>query len=305
MKKWIKKYRIITVLICIVVVGLCSVPFIWDNWFFGKETTIAETLKYVGAFIGGILVIVNAYFVYKRTKEQNRSNNLVAKGQLDTRFKDAATLLASGNTSAELSAIHALHQIAIEASQTEDQKDYVKVIKDILIGFIKENSVFEYMEDENGKILHDEFRRPIIKEAKNTKSNIILQTIIDKLFKGSECIIYKIYDAIGEVPTDLSATVLKGIDFSHARLQGVIFENAQLQGVVFYFSKLQNANFVDADLQNADFWNAYNIDKAIFRYVLWNVKTNFNGTAFENKTIEELTKIMGNPPEPLEEAENK
>jgi hypothetical protein len=108
----------------------------FDDWFFGEKSkpetkTVAAKFKYFGAFIGGILLVINAYYIHKQTQEQHQSNYLVAKGQLDTRFKDAATLLASGNTSAELSAIHALHQIAVEASQTKDQKDYVKVIKDI------------------------------------------------------------------------------------------------------------------------------------------------------------------------------
>ena len=81
-KYWIKViYKIIIV---IIVVGLCSVPFIWNDWFFETHTTIAEKLKYVGAFIGGVLVAINAYFIYKRTKELNRSNNLTVKGQFDT-----------------------------------------------------------------------------------------------------------------------------------------------------------------------------------------------------------------------------
>ena len=98
MKSWVKKNYII--IIVIIFVGLCCIPFIWSDWFFGTPTTIASKLTYIGAFIGGTLLAVNAYFIYKRTKELNRSNNLVAKGQLDTRFKDAATLLAQGNTSA-------------------------------------------------------------------------------------------------------------------------------------------------------------------------------------------------------------
>ena len=335
MKSWIKKiYKII---IAIFFVGLCSVPFIWNDCFFGTETTIADTLKYVGAFIGGILLAVNAYFIYRRTEEQSKSNNLtikgqelIAKGQLDTRFKDAATLLATGNTSAELSVIHALHQIAIEASKTKDQKDYVGVIKDILIAFIRENSNIE--------------------EETNAKSNIVLQTIIDKLFRDKCCEIY------AEYRTDLSNTVLKGMDFFYAQLQKVKFSNVKLQGANFggaqlqkayfwtvqlqkvnfggtelqgaYFansqmqtadfagSQLQGSIFADVQLQNAYFGEAqlqktyfdkvqlqgarfgyaYDIDKAFFSNTFWDEKTNFEGTAFENKTIKALTEIMGNPP---------
>ena len=316
-KYWIKViYKIIIV---IIVVGLCSVPFIWNDWFFETHTAISEKLKYVGAFLGGIFVAVNAYFIYERANELNRSNNLVAKGQLDTRFKDAATLLAAGNTSSELSGIHALHQIAIEASKTKDQRDYVKVIKDILITFIKENSVIEYKKNENGKILYDEYNDPIV-EAHNTKSKIVLQTIIDKLFRENEWEIYAKYS------TDLTRTVLNGINFYKAQLQNAEFYEAQLHNARFLETQLQNASFwrtqlhcvgfLEAKLQGAYFRgarlqgvyfrgaqlqgtsleDAKYIDKAHFKYTRWNEKTNFNCTAFENKTIEELTKIMGNSP---------
>jgi len=218
----------------IFIVGLCCVPFIWNDWFFGKRsTTIAEKFKYIGAFVGGLLLLLNAYAFLQQAKEQNRSNNLVAKGQLDTRFKDAATLLAAGNTSAELSAIHTLHQIAIEASKTENQRDYVRVIKDILIAFIKENSVIEYEEkDENRAIAFSKGIPcigciPNIKEAYSTKSYLVVQTIIDKLFRNNGWEIY------AEYPTDLSSTVLKEIDFS----------KSQLHNVNFSYANLQNANF--------------------------------------------------------------
>ena len=351
----------------------------FEKWFFEKHTTIAEKLKYAGAIIGGVLLVINAIYIHQQTKEQNRSNNLVlkqikeqnrsnnlvTKGQLDTRFKDAAILLASGNTSAELSAIHALNQIAIEASQTKDQQDYVKVIKDILIAFIKENSVIEYKKDKKGEILLDNFS-PIIEKAYNAKGKIVLQTIIDKLFKDTSCKIY------AEYSTDLSKTVLKEINFEKAQLQNANFRETQLENVKFSGAQLQNTNFcraqiqvadfdnsqlqvadfscahlklvsfsyaqlyrtnfnmiqscrtyflraqlqetyfveaqleyasfwgaqlqkpyfTKAQLQNVDFQDAHNIESAWFYNTSWNEKANFKGTAFENKTIEELTKIM-------------
>ena len=349
---------IFIIFLVMVILGLCCIPFIWSNWFFGEKTTIALKLKYVGAFIGGVLLVINVIYMNQQTKEQNRSNNLVSKGQLDMRFKDAAMLLASGNTSAELSAIHSLNQIAIEASQTKDQQDYVKIIKDILISFIKENSVIEYKKDENGNILLDECEYKIVDTSYNTKSKIVLQAIIDKLFRDKSC---EIYDCIFDF--DLTYTVLKGINFHKAQLQFANFayaqleyaqfietqlelanfDNAQLQGALFCLAQLryasfyrsqckktlfshallQDACFGEAQLQYADFTKAqientrfyvdtlqiiykaaYNLDKAIFQNTFWNEQTDFRGTSFENKTIKELTKIMGNPPTPINKIKN-
>jgi uncharacterized protein YjbI with pentapeptide repeats len=152
--------------------------------------------------------------------------------------------------------------------------------------------------------------------AYNIKSNVVLQTIIDKLFIESSRIIY------AEYKTDLSETVLKKINFYSAQLQNVDFSEAQLQMVNFTNAELQNARFWRSELQNAHFWKtklqntlfgfpygeigfeqgARNIDEAFFENVFWNKKTNFTGTAFENKTIKELTKIMGRPPEPAKKS---
>ena len=143
------------------------------------------------------------------------------------------------------------------------------MIKDILIAFIKENSVIEYKEDENGKILFDEYKNPIVEKAYNTKSNIVLQTIIDKLFRDDGCKIYAKY------PTDLSKTVLKRIDFAEAQLQNANFTEAQLQngsfGDIYFFfnansigTQLQNANFTNAQLQNANLVGAQ-LQNANFR----------------------------------------
>ena len=270
--------------------------FFRAGWFFGrKPATVAEKCKYLGAVIGGVLLVVNALYIHQQTKEQRHSNDLVRKGQLDTRFKDAATLLANSNSSAELSAIHTLHQIAIEASKDEETKDYVQVIKHILISFIKDNSVIEK------------------DTAYNKKSNLLLQTIVDYLFRVKQ------HEIFSEYETDLSKSVLKeiifweaqldsasffeaqlqGADFREAQLQGAFFFEAQLQGARFFEAQLQDAGFFRAQLQGAYFIEAKNIEKAHFRNTLWNLKTNFKGTSLEGKSVEELTEIMGNPPDPL------
>jgi len=222
----------LNILLFLLFSAFCAVfVFKKSYWFFGRRpTTNAEKLKYVGAIIGGVLLFMNAYAYLKQVEEQNRSNNLVVKGQLDTRFKDAATLLASDITSTELSGIYALHQLAIEASQ--EQKGYVIVIKNILIAFIKENSVIE-------------------KDTVYNKKNVLLlQTIIDKLFRDKGCEIYT------EYPIDLSRTVLKEIVFNNAQLDSANFMEAQLQGAYFMKAKLLGSSFVKAQLQYADFDDA-------------------------------------------------
>lgn len=96
------------------------------NNFFGDKfdtMTPAEILTYIGIVCGAILLVGNQY-------SANRRNIIIGKGNLDTRFKDAALLLAHENTSANISGIYALHQIAIEASKGDsDQQGYIKTFR--------------------------------------------------------------------------------------------------------------------------------------------------------------------------------
>ena len=310
-------------LILRIIIGISSVVICVLIWM--KIIPLPDGWKEIPVALVGLFAAPIYYFIDFLIKKGSNGNK---NALFDTRIKDAAMLLAANNTSTELSGIYALHQIAKEASKTKDQKEYVKVIKNILIAFIKENSVIEYQKNRKGEILLDELEMPIVKKAYNKKNDIVLQTIINILFSNNSWKTYAEYptnfankvlskeiEALN--PVDLSKTVLKGINFSYTKLPNVNFSGAQLQDAYFgFYSLLVGANFSGAQLQNANFWltsisNAnfkkaalqnvnfaasYFIDKAIFGNTLWNENTNFIGTAFENKTLNQLTEIMGNPP---------
>ncbi|MDR0790732.1 MAG: pentapeptide repeat-containing protein [Bacteroidales bacterium] len=250
--------------------ALGVIAFAWMLWCFdnklhllriffskNKKPVLSDVMKYAGAAAGGLLIIGN--FLISKTQ-----TDLIAKGQLDTRFKDAAMLLANDNTSAMLSGVAALHQIAVEASQNEDQKDYVQVIKDILINFIKEGSTKEL---NDGKIAL---------EKDNKKPILVVQTIIDKLYsmdkKNRQ--MYK--------SAHLSSCVLKGIIFQHAHLEDVSFSHANLENSMFYNVHLEGADFCCARLEGA-----------YFRGAFINKETNFIGTIYADLSYEDLLQKLG------------
>jgi len=185
------------------------VIFFGDKWLFGnKPVSKSDKFKYLGAFIGGTLVVLGAIFAQHQFKVQNCSK---IEDQFYVRFDKASSSLFSGNSE---TAISLLHQLAVEASKSKDQSSYIEEIKKILIVFIKKNS--------------------IIKEdtVYNKIDKIQLQKIIDNLFRGEHHEIYSKY------ATDLSVTVLKDLNFLDAHLQGAIFS----------YAHLGRAYFVDAHL---------------------------------------------------------
>ncbi|MCL2290422.1 MAG: hypothetical protein FWC34_06940 [Bacteroidetes bacterium] len=153
--------------------------------FFNGKKSLAEAMTYAGATAGGIILIGNLLVNNKRLREQektneltrkalaqtrelqNETNRLAVKKQLDARFKDAVALLASENTNVILSGIHALAQIAVEDSEinANGQKDYVRVIMNIFLSLIKENSHISEGKNKNGNVIN------------NDESEIIIQTI--------------------------------------------------------------------------------------------------------------------------------
>ena len=148
--EFFSKYKLQLILVGVIVVQMGALLFVYRECFFGEKVPPSKILAYIGAFLGGIIVFANFIAVYRRNKltertlnqarlHQNETNDLTEKGQLDIRFKDAAMLLANENTSAILSGIHALAQIAIEASRRGDES-YAKTIKPILCAALCEHN---------------------------------------------------------------------------------------------------------------------------------------------------------------------
>lgn len=228
------------VLVFVILSVICIInPFNFLLWFFGinNSKTPAEIISFIGVISGAILVIGTLY-------ANNKRNYVMEKGQLDIRFKDAATLLASDNTSANLSGIYALHQIAIEASKDKSQRRYVKVIHEILCAFIRDNS----------EILYDEKRK--ISHIESKKTQIIIQSIIDILFCKNKNI-------FSSLVADLTECAFTDVDFTNLNVQSVKFHNSHFKSVDFGDSIINNCyvvsckftevTFTDCRLSNVDF----------------------------------------------------
>jgi len=192
-------------------------PEILQN-IFGTDKSLSDIYTWLGAASGAFIVLWQLSVQIYRNGLQQEYNSVIAKGNLDNRFKDASLLLGNENTSACLAGIYALNQIAVDA-HADGRDGYVGVIKKILCAILREG----------------EFQnRPFI-----------VQTILDVLFKGQSAELFSLF------PTPLSGSVLKEMNFENANLQKADLSNACLEG-----SNFKNAILAEAYLRNADLTEA-------------------------------------------------
>ena len=195
----------------------CLVPCFEEFWF-GSGKSRAEILTYIGGIVGGIFVMGHLF-------ESSRMNNISQKANKDTRFKEAATLLDSQDSSSIMAGIFALRQIA-EDSVSKDEKGYVYTIKEILCA--------------------------VLRKGKDKKEARIVKIILNDLLNLSNIKIVEddLYEA------DFANIKLKNPKFIGAELCKINFTNAKLLEADFTEAILLDVNFFGATLRKPVFTNA-------------------------------------------------
>ena len=244
--KFYYKYIFLIIIFGTILLGIIFYKLGAHIVLFGDTTTaLGEYVRTVATVLGGALVLLGLWINNRRVAEQTRQNNINERGQTNTRFKDAATLLGSDSVSSILSGIYALHQIALETSiGDKGQRGYVNIIQDILCAYVRENTD-TIQNEENGKAWRI-----------NKKPTIVIQTIVKVLFKNDK----QVYS---NLMTDLSDCVLEGINLDESYIANVDFSRTK-----FIKSSFKNATFVscyleDAFIDEVDF-SGSSFDKTVF-----------------------------------------
>jgi len=235
--------------------------------FFGEKSPW-EILTYIGICCGGILLLGSQHTA-------NRRNLIMEKGQLDIRFKDAALLLANNDTSAALSGVYALHQIALESSKEPNQSRYINIISSVLCAYLREHSNNRNRVNKN-VIVFKAIVESLFYNSKDIykKTNINLSnTNLDRLFieNPKKVYIYKtnLFKASLKHSsfknavisgTDLACANLLEADFTGAKFVCVDFTQANLTGAKFI-----KANFKEVCLYGATLSRAYLTEVNLFR----------------------------------------
>ncbi len=279
--------------------------------FGDNENALGEYVKTMATVLGGALLILGLSINNRRVAEQIRRNDIAERGQFNTRFKDAATLLGSEHVSTILSGVYALHQIA-EETYEEDQHEqgYINIVHDILSAYIRENTA-TIENKEKGKMWRI-----------NEKPTIIIQTIMKVLFKNERSI-YK------NLITDLSDCVFEninldeaniiGVDFSRTKFIKSSFKNAAFEScyleetfideidfsksyfkqTIFDLSYIKNTKFTEARIIDSDFWDVTfnsvdfsnsDLNKVDFKNANFEEYVNFNNTILQGYSFDEIKK---------------
>lgn len=255
------KYIFLIIIFGCILTGIIFYKFDAHIILFGDTpSALGEYVKTVATGLGGALVILGLWINNRRVAEQTRQNNIAEKGQINTRFKDAATLLGSGNVSSVISGVYALHQIALESSEEDGiQRGYVSIIHDILCAYVRENTDTIINKD-TGK----EWRI-------NSEPTIIIQTIMKVLFKNNEFI-------YSDLMTDLSNCIFEDMDFDNAHFSNIDFTKTK-----FIRSTAQNCSFSSCYMENS-FMDEVNFSDSNFDKVIFD-SSHIKNTLFSNTTI--------------------
>lgn len=259
--------------------------------FGNNENALGEYIKTIATVLGGALLILGLSINNRRVIEQTRRNDIAERGQLNTRFKDAATLLGAEHVSTILSGVYALHQIAEEAyGEDQYQQGYISVIHEILCAYIRENTA-TIENKEKGKMWRI-----------NEKPTIIIQTIMKVLFNNertiykslvtdlSDCVFEDLnLDEASIIGVDFSRTKFIRSSFKHTHIEScyweevfvddVDFTKGSFKNVVFDHSFIRNTKFTEAKIVNSDFWEA-TFDRVDFKNTVLD-KVDFKDAIFE------------------------
>lgn len=297
------KYIFLIIIVVTILVGIIFYKLDAHIMMFGDiPSALGEYVKTLATVMGGALLILGLWINNRRVTEQIRQNNIAEKAQINTRFKDAATLLGSENVSSILSGIYALHQIAMEVSVgNKRQEGYISVIHDILCAYIRENTD-NVRNEENGKMWRV-----------NKRPAIVIQTILKVLFKNEKFIysnlITDLSDCVFEY-IDLDNAHLSGVDFSRTKfikssfkettffscyfeetfIDGVDFSKSSFEKVIFDFSQIKNTIFANSKMKDSDFWDA-GLTKVDFKNTEFR-NVDFKGSIFNEDVSFENTSLM-------------
>jgi len=239
-------------LIIIVIIGLiiCFFSDMAKYLFSETQKYNGELFKVIVTILGGLVVVWGLYLNYRRTKTLEvqtnnqadqikafvKQNEITEKGKVDERFKNAIEHLGSEKDAIVLGGIYALHRIA------QEDKTYRQTVFDILCSYIREKtSTLKDWSDYS------------VDERVTIKPTIVIQTIIDVLFKYKNI---QEFNYMG-LTADLHGIKCINADLCEAHLECAKLESAHLQGAILTSAFMECANLYEAHLEGSDLSEAH------------------------------------------------
>ena len=198
----------------------------------------------------------------KQVREQFNQQTESTKKQIAAeQFKNAIDHLGSKEQAVVLGGVHALHHLAMNFPE-----QYSQSVFEVLCSFIREETRKpEYQENVLAEIASSDKKeypsdeKPDAKPTvsmnppKQATSLIVIQTIVDKLFrdKNPDESVYRDHKTKQYYRADLTGGFLQKVNLSNANLQRADLREANMQWVDLSEANLQGAKLVGANMQGA------------------------------------------------------
>jgi len=260
-----------------------------------------QKLDVLSKILTTVATLVTAVIVSGRvlTQFESQTNILQAQENIAKRqstaehFKNAVEHLGNEKQPVVLGGVHALHNLAVDNPQ-----DYSQPVFEILCSFIREETrKTDYQKSVLTEIDSSDTTQKAVDSSKQATSLIVIQTIIDKLFRdkieldeidvitGNKLQLYQKHKA------NLSRAFLQGVNFENAYLEQADLSRADLEGANLSNANLQWANLFGANLQKADLSNANLQMTNLFDAKMWGAnlfKTNLQKADIESAIFEKV-----------------
>ncbi|MHC5599078.1 MAG: pentapeptide repeat-containing protein [Nostoc sp.] len=302
---FIKTNGLTSLLVLISVISIFSLTLIFSFFENIQDFSIQQKIEYItqalttiAIIIGGMALIINAYYTSKLSLDENQSlltqlltstlawdNNIgsginypqsIPQEIVPERFSKAIEQLGNEKIETRFAAIYALERIA-----KDSPKDHWTIME-ILAAFIRENASVnqEYEDDlqESSKLPTDIQtaltvigRRDSYKDPVNQKLDLrntdlsnadLTEANLSRAILVGANLQWVNFTRANLSEADLSVTYLCGSILHEANLQKAILPEANLQGVVLRKANLSQAILYDANLEGAILCDA-NLERAI------------------------------------------
>lgn len=255
-------------------------------------------VKIVFPVLGGIVGLIGVYLLYQRTSAILKQTIMSEKHIQAEHFKNAIEHLGNDKHAVILGGIQALHNLAA------NNRDYRKQVFEIFCSFIRqETSDPRY----KAMINADYATSPHTSTQQESKvddnacpprvSKMIIQTILDKLFKDTSG--KRVY---GGLLAALNGSCLRGMYLYQCDLEGAALNACDLRDVDFEYSNLDYSKFAYAIVDNSTKFREASLrmvttNRDLSRRSFW--KKVANGTATYKSEYDNLI-VYGNDEKPLD-----
>ena len=254
--KWSNSEMILAGLAVMGVIGFT--PLLLPNEWIDPDASVVERLQFAAYLIGGGFLVWQLRISNRRASAAEKNAQLVEKGNITERFKNAIEFLADKSESVQIGGIYTLYHVAKEA------EEYKEAVLKILLAHLRkitareENPINRVVMAIWDALFVPRGKKPLFEEVDLSFMNL---KNIGQIGQGDAPIMYYYNLSTINAKANLNITDayfgtahLDKAVLWYATCEGTVFDDASCIGTNFFaVQKFQRARFINTDLTKANF----------------------------------------------------